>query len=183
MGDDTWAGLADLFADEAYASVKGRVRTYVLHQHLLEHLPEPPATVLDVGGGPGYFAAAFATHGLSYIGVEPDPREMHAAVMNWPMVQTGQRGVQFAAGHPDRRWPDPIQRFAVGQGRFSASIGDRVDDRSHRGQGGLHVHSAAGQRRPQPGDGQVSTPQVDARHNSHANHCPRAEQLHIRPVV
>jgi SAM-dependent methyltransferase len=36
-------------------------------------------TVLDVGGGPGYFAAAFATHGLSYIGVEPDPREMHAA--------------------------------------------------------------------------------------------------------
>jgi SAM-dependent methyltransferase len=36
-------------------------------------------TVLDVGGGPGYFADAFAAHGLSYIGVEPDPREMHAA--------------------------------------------------------------------------------------------------------
>ncbi|AQA03566.1 SAM-dependent methyltransferase [Mycobacterium sp. MS1601] len=36
-------------------------------------------TVVDVGGGPGYFADAFASHGVTYIGVEPDPREMHAA--------------------------------------------------------------------------------------------------------
>jgi SAM-dependent methyltransferase len=36
-------------------------------------------TLLDVGGGPGYFAAAFADAGLRYIGVEPDPGEMHAA--------------------------------------------------------------------------------------------------------
>ncbi|MFV0494911.1 class I SAM-dependent methyltransferase [Mycobacterium sp.] len=36
-------------------------------------------TVLDVGGGPGYFASAFATAGARYIGVEPDPAEMHAA--------------------------------------------------------------------------------------------------------
>jgi SAM-dependent methyltransferase len=34
-------------------------------------------TLLDVGGGPGYFAAAFAGAGFSYIGVEPDPAEMH----------------------------------------------------------------------------------------------------------
>ncbi|BBZ46285.1 class I SAM-dependent methyltransferase [Mycobacterium parmense] len=42
---------------------------------------EAPAgrTLLDVGGGPGYFAAAFADAGVHYIGVEPDPREMHAA--------------------------------------------------------------------------------------------------------
>jgi SAM-dependent methyltransferase len=42
---------------------------------------EPPAgrTLLDVGGGPGYFATAFADAGLRYIGVEPDPSEMHAA--------------------------------------------------------------------------------------------------------
>ncbi|MDY6996644.1 MAG: class I SAM-dependent methyltransferase [Actinomycetota bacterium] len=37
------------------------------------------ATVLDVGGGPGYFATAFTDAGMRYIGVEPDPREMHAA--------------------------------------------------------------------------------------------------------
>ncbi len=36
-------------------------------------------TVLDIGGGPGYFAAAFTQRGWHYIGVEPDPREMHAA--------------------------------------------------------------------------------------------------------
>ena len=42
---------------------------------------EPPGgrTLLDVGGGPGYFAAAFADAGVRYIGVEPDPSEMHAA--------------------------------------------------------------------------------------------------------
>lgn len=41
----------------------------------------PPAgrTLLDVGGGPGFFAAAFTDAGLRYIGVEPDPGEMHAA--------------------------------------------------------------------------------------------------------
>jgi SAM-dependent methyltransferase len=36
-------------------------------------------SILDVGGGPGYFAAAFTDVGWHYIGVEPDPREMHAA--------------------------------------------------------------------------------------------------------
>jgi len=43
-------------------------------------LDGPPAgrTLLDVGGGPGYFADAFDAAGLSYVGVEPDPREMHA---------------------------------------------------------------------------------------------------------
>jgi SAM-dependent methyltransferase len=41
---------------------------------------EPAAgrTVLDVGGGPGYFATAFEAAGFGYIGVEPDPAEMHA---------------------------------------------------------------------------------------------------------
>lgn len=34
--------------------------------------------LLDVGGGPGYFATAFADAGLNYVGVEPDPSEMHA---------------------------------------------------------------------------------------------------------
>jgi SAM-dependent methyltransferase len=42
---------------------------------------ESPAgrTLLDVGGGPGYFATAFADAGIRYIGVEPDSAEMHAA--------------------------------------------------------------------------------------------------------
>jgi SAM-dependent methyltransferase len=42
---------------------------------------EPAAgrMLLDIGGGPGYFAAAFADAGVEYVGVEPDPAEMHAA--------------------------------------------------------------------------------------------------------
>jgi SAM-dependent methyltransferase len=36
-------------------------------------------TILDVGGGPGYFARAFTDAGWNYVGVEPDPAEMHAA--------------------------------------------------------------------------------------------------------
>jgi len=35
-------------------------------------------SLLDVGGGPGYFAKAFTDAGLRYVGVEPDPSEMHA---------------------------------------------------------------------------------------------------------
>ncbi len=33
--------------------------------------------LVDVGGGPGYFASAFAERGVRYLGVEPDPAEMH----------------------------------------------------------------------------------------------------------
>ncbi|MGK2887504.1 class I SAM-dependent methyltransferase [Rhodococcus sp. BGS-1C] len=35
--------------------------------------------VLDVGGGPGYFAEVFHAHGAQYFPVEPDASEMHAA--------------------------------------------------------------------------------------------------------
>ena len=40
--------------------------------------PGSEPTLLDVGGGPGYFATAFEDAGFAYIGVEPDPAEMHA---------------------------------------------------------------------------------------------------------
>jgi SAM-dependent methyltransferase len=63
MTDDVWASLAVKFADEAYATVKGYVRTYVMHQHLLAHLPAPPAAVLDVGGGAGHQSFPLAEMG------------------------------------------------------------------------------------------------------------------------
>lgn len=71
VGDDIWASLADRFADEAYASVKGRVRTYVLHQQLLEHLPSPPAPVLDVGGGAGHQSFPLAQAGYDVTLLDP----------------------------------------------------------------------------------------------------------------
>jgi SAM-dependent methyltransferase len=58
LAEDTAAMVTDLWRDATGTSPTGR-------------------TVLDVGGGPGYFAAAFADAGLHYIGVEPDPTEMH----------------------------------------------------------------------------------------------------------
>jgi SAM-dependent methyltransferase len=59
VAEDTAAMVTDLWRDIAGGSPAGR-------------------TLLDVGGGPGYFAAAFADAGLHYIGVEPDPTEIHA---------------------------------------------------------------------------------------------------------
>jgi SAM-dependent methyltransferase len=71
MGDDAWAPLANQFADEAYASVKGLVRTHVLHQQLLEHLPAPPAPVLDVGGGAGHQSFPLAQAGYDVTLLDP----------------------------------------------------------------------------------------------------------------
>ncbi|CAN5714193.1 class I SAM-dependent methyltransferase [soil metagenome] len=60
LADDTAAMVADLWQAATHSPPHGR-------------------TALDVGGGPGYFADAFAALGMEYVGVEPDPREMHAA--------------------------------------------------------------------------------------------------------
>ncbi|GAA4536268.1 class I SAM-dependent methyltransferase [Amycolatopsis samaneae] len=71
MGEEIFDGLADRFADDAYASVKGYVRTYVLHQQLLEQLPPPPATVLDVGGGAGHQSFPLAEAGYDVTLLDP----------------------------------------------------------------------------------------------------------------
>jgi S-adenosylmethionine-dependent methyltransferase len=71
MAEDIWAGLVDQFAEGAYASVKGHVRTYVMHQHLLEHLPSPPLTVLDVGGGAGHQSFPLAQAGYDVTLLDP----------------------------------------------------------------------------------------------------------------
>jgi ubiquinone/menaquinone biosynthesis C-methylase UbiE len=79
MADDAWADLADLFVDEAYTSVKGYVRTYVMHHQLLEHLPMPPATVLDVGGGAGNQSFPLAQAGYEVTLLDPSPAMLDKA--------------------------------------------------------------------------------------------------------
>jgi SAM-dependent methyltransferase len=79
VSEDLWAGLADQFADQAYASVKGYVRTYVLHQHLLEHLPPPPAPVLDVGGGAGHQSFPLAQAGYDVTLLDSSPAMLDKA--------------------------------------------------------------------------------------------------------
>jgi SAM-dependent methyltransferase len=48
-----------------------------VHQ-LAHHADLAGATVLDVGGGPGYFSSAFRAAGARYLGLEPDAGEMAA---------------------------------------------------------------------------------------------------------
>jgi SAM-dependent methyltransferase len=73
MPHDSWAALADPFIEAADASVKGYVRTYVLHAQLLRHLPEPPASVLDVGGGAAHQSLPLARLGYDLTIVDSSP--------------------------------------------------------------------------------------------------------------
>jgi S-adenosylmethionine-dependent methyltransferase len=99
VGDDTWAELADLFADEAYASVKGYVRTYVMHHQLLEHLPEPPASVLDVGGGAGHQSFPLAQVGYDVTLLDSSPAMLDKARQRVTLVQAdGESAVEAVTG-------------------------------------------------------------------------------------
>ncbi|MBH0778712.1 class I SAM-dependent methyltransferase [Nocardia bovistercoris] len=73
------------------------------------------ATVLDVGGGPGYFADEFARAGARYIPVEPDPSEMHAAGLS---VTGAVRGSGMAL---------PIRDDAVDI-CFSSNVAEHIPD-------------------------------------------------------
>jgi S-adenosylmethionine-dependent methyltransferase len=79
VSDDTWASLVSKFADEAYASVKGYVRTYVMHQQMLEHLPDPPASLLDVGGGAGHQSFPLAQVGYEVTLLDSSPAMLDKA--------------------------------------------------------------------------------------------------------
>jgi SAM-dependent methyltransferase len=77
--DDLWASLVGQFVDGAYASVKGLVRTYVMHQQLLEHLPPPPARLLDVGGGAGHQSFPLAQAGYDVTLLDSSPAMLDRA--------------------------------------------------------------------------------------------------------
>ncbi|KMO75347.1 class I SAM-dependent methyltransferase [Mycolicibacterium chlorophenolicum] len=83
MGDDTWEQLAGPFADETYASLKGRVRSQVLHHQLLDHLPGPPGSVLDVGGGAGHQSFPLAHAGFEVTLLDPSPAMLAKAGERW----------------------------------------------------------------------------------------------------
>ncbi|MDA8080306.1 MAG: methyltransferase domain-containing protein [Actinomycetota bacterium] len=93
MTEDPWAStsLADLFVDGAYASVKGYVRTYVLHHHLMEHLPPPPAKVLDVGGGAGHQTFPLAQAGYDVTILDPSAAMLDKARQRLEQLPTDLR--------------------------------------------------------------------------------------------
>ena len=76
---DPWTEVADRFVDEHYASVRGRVRTYVIDQHLGAHLPSPPASIIDVGGGAGTQSLPLARRGYDIKIVDSSPSMLERA--------------------------------------------------------------------------------------------------------
>jgi SAM-dependent methyltransferase len=82
LADDTAGVVGDLWRDATGTAPAGR-------------------TVLDVGGGPGYFAAAFVNAGMHYIGVEPDPTEMHGGPASFDTATTYVRASGMALPFAD----------------------------------------------------------------------------------
>jgi SAM-dependent methyltransferase len=86
LADDTAAMVTDLWRSATGTDPTGR-------------------TILDVGGGPGYFAAAFTRAGMHYLGVEPDAAEMHpgpaAVSSDAPYVRASGMALPFADGSVD----------------------------------------------------------------------------------
>jgi SAM-dependent methyltransferase len=55
------------------------VRTYVMHQQLLQHLPPPSASVLDVGGGAGHQSFPLAQAGYDVTLLDSSPARLEKA--------------------------------------------------------------------------------------------------------
>lgn len=79
MSDDAWAALADRFVDGHYGSLRGRVRTHVIKEHLREHLAAPPLRIADVGGGAGNQSIPLARAGYDVTIVDPSPAMLERA--------------------------------------------------------------------------------------------------------
>jgi S-adenosylmethionine-dependent methyltransferase len=81
VSEDPWTrpSLADRFVDEAYATVKGYVRGYVMHRQLLDHLPSAPAALLDVGGGAGHQSFRLAEAGYEVTLLDSSPAMLDKA--------------------------------------------------------------------------------------------------------
>jgi SAM-dependent methyltransferase len=72
-GEDPWAALAQRFVDDHYGSLRGRVRTHVIDEHLRRHMGPPPQRVVDVGGGAGNQSIPLARRGHQVTIVDPSP--------------------------------------------------------------------------------------------------------------
>jgi S-adenosylmethionine-dependent methyltransferase len=68
---DPWAALGERFVTGHYGSLRGLVRTHVIHEHLRAHLPAPPVPVVDVGGGAGHQSIPLARAGYDVTIVDP----------------------------------------------------------------------------------------------------------------
>lgn len=77
--DDDWSLLAERFVDHHYGSLRGRVRTHVINEHLQQHLAPPPGRIVDVGGGAGNQSVPLARAGYAVTIVDPSPTMLNRA--------------------------------------------------------------------------------------------------------
>ncbi|SFD94809.1 Methyltransferase domain-containing protein [Actinopolyspora alba] len=119
MDGNTWEGtdLADHYAEDAFASAKGYVRSYVLHQQLLDHLPPAPATVLDVSGGAGHHSFPLVRAGYEVTLLEPSQAMLDKAEQRLErLTEQERRRVTFVRADGERA------HEAVNGGRFAAVL-------------------------------------------------------------
>ena len=76
--DDVWAPVAQRFVDH-HGSLRGRVRTHVIGEHLGGHMAPPPQRVVDVGGGAGHQSVPLARAGHEVTIVDPAPAMLERA--------------------------------------------------------------------------------------------------------
>ena len=77
--EDDWAPLAERFVDHHYSSLRGRVRTHVIFEHLRQHLGHPPQRLVDVGGGAGNQSVPLAQVGHEVTILDPSPAMLERA--------------------------------------------------------------------------------------------------------
>lgn len=101
--EDEWAPLAERFVDRHYASLRGRVRTHVIHQHLSRHMGPPPQRVVDVGGGAGNQSVPLAQEGHEVTIVDPSKAMLERAAQRLeaedPATASRVRLVEAAGEH------------------------------------------------------------------------------------
>jgi S-adenosylmethionine-dependent methyltransferase len=71
--EDAWSEFGKTYIDTHYGSLRGRVRTHVIHHHLLAHLEPAPLRIVDVGGGAGHQSIPLARDGYDVTIVDPSP--------------------------------------------------------------------------------------------------------------
>ena len=77
--EDEWAPLAERFVDHHYSSLRGKVRTHVIDEHLRRHLGPPPQRVVDVGGGAGNQSVPLAKIGHEVTILDPSAAMLERA--------------------------------------------------------------------------------------------------------
>jgi SAM-dependent methyltransferase len=105
-------------AERLSNSGAGRLEYERTQEILLRHLPEPPATVADIGGGPGRYAVWLA--GLGYRVVHRDLVPLHVEQLRTAAAELGD-----AAGHAGVTGPAGMAgRAEVPRPRIESAVGD-----------------------------------------------------------